>query len=131
MNTLTSFIAPTGRTLLAMIFFMSGLNKIFAYAGTQGYMEAMGISGSLLPLVILIEVLGGLAIILGWKTKLAALGLAGFSLVSALLFHANFSDQMQMAMFMKNVAIAGAFLLLFVQGPGSYALDNRAKSITE
>lgn len=90
-------------------------------------MEAMGVPGALLPLVILTEVIGGLAIILGWKTRVAAIALAGFSIVSAVLFHADFADQMQMIMFMKNVAIAGGFLLLFVQGPGAYALDNRSK----
>jgi len=89
-------------------------------------MDAMGVPSMLLPLVIALEVLGGLAIIFGWKTKVVALVLAGFSIASALLFHADFSDQMQMGMFMKNVAIAGGFLMLVAQGPGAYALDNRA-----
>ena len=125
---LQTISAPAGRVFLATIFFMSGLSKISGYAGTQGYMEAMGVPGMLLPLVIALEVLGGLAIILGWKTKLVALALAGFSLVSAIIFHADFSDQMQMGMFMKNVAIAGGFLMLFAQGPGAYSLDNRLKN---
>ena len=125
MNTLQTFAAPTGRFLLAIMFFMSGLTKISQYAGTQGYMEAMGVPGFLLPLVILTEVLGGLAIILGWKTKYAAFALAGFSIVSAILFHADFSNQAEMTNFMKNIAIAGGFLTLFVHGPGAYALDNR------
>lgn len=120
--------APVGRFFLALIFFMSGLTKITSYTGTQGYMEAMGVPGGLLPAVILLEVLGGLAIILGWKTKVIAFALAGFSLISALLFHADFNDQMQMIMFMKNIAIAGGFLLLVAQGPGAYALDNRSQS---
>jgi putative oxidoreductase len=128
MNTLKAFSAPTGRVFLALIFFMSGLNKIFAYAATQGYMEAMGVPGALLPLVIIAEVIGGLMVIVGFKTRIAAVGLAGFSIVSAILFHANFADQMQMGMFMKNVAIAGGFLLLFANGPGAYALDNRNNS---
>lgn len=125
MNTLKDFSAPIGRLLLAMIFVMSGLGKISSYAGTQGYMEAMGVPGVLLPLVILIEVIGGLAIILGWQTRVAAIALAGFSIVAAALFHSDFGDQMQMIMFMKNTAIAGGFLLLFAHGPGAYALDNR------
>ncbi|GAW96726.1 MULTISPECIES: DoxX family protein [Colwellia] len=127
-TTLQQISAPVGRVLLATIFFMSGLTKITAYAGTQGYMEAMGVPGMLLPLVIALEVLGGLAIMLGWQTRLVAFALAGFSILSAMLFHADFSDQMQMAMFMKNVAIAGGFLMLVAQGPGAYALDNRASS---
>lgn len=122
---LKTFSAPAGRLFLALIFFMSGVNKIFAYGATQGYMDAMGVPGALLPLVIFAEVVGGLAIILGWKTRLAAVALAGFSIMSGVLFHADFADQTQMAMLMKNVAIAGGFLMLFAQGPGAYALDNR------
>jgi len=126
-NLLKQFSAPTGRVFLAIIFFMSGLTKMSSYSGTQGYMDAMGVSGMLLPLVIALEVIGGLAIIIGWKTKLVALALATFSISSAMIFHADFSDQMQMGMFMKNVAIAGGFLMLVAQGPGAYALDNRLK----
>ena len=128
MKTLYTFAAPTGRLLLAMMFFMSGLSKIGNYAGTQGYMEAMGVSGALLPLVIALEALGGLAIILGWQTKVASFALAGFCVVSAMLFHGDFTNQTEMAMFMKNVTIAGGFLLLVAHGPGAYALDNRVKS---
>lgn len=126
MNKLQTFAAPTGRFFLAIIFFMSGLSKLTQYAGTQGYMEAMGVPGALLPLVIATEAIGGLAIILGWKTKYAAVALAGFSVLSALFFHADFSNQAEMNNFMKNLAIAGGFLMLFAQGPGAYALDNRS-----
>jgi len=121
--------APIGRVFIATIFFTSGINKIFGYVGTQGYMEAMGISGELLPLVIIVEVLAGLAVIIGWQTRLFALTLAGFSIVTAVLFHANFADQMQFIMFMKNVAIAGGLLFLVANGPGAYALDNRLRSV--
>jgi len=126
MKILQPLSAPVGRLFLATIFFTSGLTRITSYAGTQGYMDAMGVPSMLLPLVIALEVLGGLAIIFGWKTKVVALVLAGFSIASALLFHADFSDQMQMGMFMKNVAIAGGFLMLVAQGPGAYAFDNSA-----
>ena len=124
MNTAHELAAPIGRVLLALIFVTSGLGKITGYAATQGYMEAMGVPGILLPLVIVLEAAGGIAVIVGWKTRLAAFGLAAFSVVSALLFHADFGDQMQMIMFMKNIAIAGGLLLLVAQGAGSYALDN-------
>ena len=127
MNTLNTFAAPTGRIFLAMMFFMSGLSKIGNYAGTQGYMEAMGVPGALLPLAIALEALGGLAIILGWQTKIASVALAGFCVVSAVMFHNDFSNQSEMIMFMKNVTIAGGFLLLIAHGPGAYALDNRVK----
>ena len=107
---------------------MSGLGKISAYAGTQGYMESAGVPGVLLPLVILLEVVAGLAIIIGWRTRLAALALAGFSVASAVIFHVNFGDQMQFIMFMKNISIAGGMLFLVAFGPGAFALDNRASA---
>ena len=125
MTNLNSFAAPVGRVLISLMFVMSGFSKISGYAGTQGYMESQGVPGSLLPLVILLEIAGGIAVIIGWKTKYAALALAGFCVLSAALFHANFADQMQMIMFMKNIAIAGGFLFLVANGPGAYALDNR------
>lgn len=125
MNTLQVFAAPLGRFLIAIIFFMSGVTKITQYAGTQGYMEAMGVPGALLPLVIIAEVIGGAAIIIGWKTRYAAIALAGFSVLAAVLFHSDFSNQAEMISFMKNLAIAGGFLMIFANGPGSYALDNR------
>jgi putative oxidoreductase len=128
MNNISTFAAPTGRLFLAMMFLMAGLSKIGNYAGTQGYMEAMGVPGALLPLVIALEVLGGLAIILGWQTKIASLALAGFCVVSAVMFHNDFSNQAEMSSFMKNFTIAGGFLLLVAHGPGAYALDNRVKS---
>ena len=131
MNNLSTFTAPAGRVLLSMIFIMSGLTKIGQYAGTQGYMEAMGVPGVLLPLVILTEVGGGLAVLLGWKAKIAAFVLAGFSMVSAILFHADFSNQMEMTNFMKNFTIAGGFLLIMAHGAGAYSLDNRAQKVEE
>ena len=128
MNSLSTLSAPIGRFLLAMMFLMSGLSKIGNFAGTQGYMEAMGVPGALLPIVIALEVLGGLAIIIGWQTKITSFALAGFCVVSAALFHNDFSNQSEMIMFMKNVTISGGFLLLIAHGPGAYALDNRGKT---
>ena len=125
MNTIDKVADLTGRSFLAAIFLISGLGKIGQYAGTQGYMTSAGVPGQLLPLVIGLEVAGALAIIIGWQTRLAALALAGFSLLSALLFHANLQDQMQMILFLKNIAIAGGFLLLYVHGAGGWSLDVR------
>ena len=106
---------------------MSGLNKINNYINTAGWMDAMGVPGNLLPLVIALEVLGGAAIMVGWQTRIAAFLFAGFSVVSAAIFHADFSDQNQMIHFMKNVSIAGASLFLIVNGAGTYSLDSRKK----
>jgi putative oxidoreductase len=112
------------RSMIAIIFIVAGAGKITGYAGTQGYMESLGVPGLLLPLVIAVEILGGLAVLLGYQTKIAAFLLAGFTLLSAIIFHSDFSQQMEMILFMKNIAITGAFLLLFVHGPGQWALNS-------
>jgi len=118
-----------GRVFLAAIFLISGLNKIGASAGTAAYMASAGVPGALLPLVITTEVLGAIAIIVGWKTRITAFLLAGFSLLAAAIFHHNFADQIQTLMFLKDVAIAGGFFLLLVNGAGALSLDRRfAKS---
>jgi len=103
------------RILVAQLFLLAGFSKITGYSGTQGYMEAMGVPGVLLPLVILLEVGGGLALILGWQTRIVSLALAGFTLLAAFIFHSNFADQMQMILFMKNIAITGGLLAISVQ----------------
>ncbi|WP_137885450.1 DoxX family protein [Pseudomonas sp. 2FE] len=117
-------IVLVARLFLAHIFLLAGLGKLGAgYAGTQGYMESMGVPGALLPLVIALEIGASLAVIIGFLTRWAALALAGFCLAAALIFHRNWSDEMQMIMFMKNFAIAGGFLLLYVQGAGAFSVD--------
>ncbi|MDH5184824.1 MAG: DoxX family protein [Gammaproteobacteria bacterium] len=122
------YLPVTGRVLLALIFVMGGLGKLGAgYAATQGYMDAMGVPGMLLPLVILLEIGGGIALIVGWKTRYASILLAGFTVVAALIFHNDFANQMQMIMFMKNLAISGGLLLLAANGSGAYSLDERNK----
>ena len=128
MNTTQNFIELLGRILLATLFLIAGLGKIGGYAATQGYMEAMGVPGMLLPLVIALEVGGALAIIAGWRTRLVAFLLAGFSIVSAVLFHSALGDQVQFVMFMKNFSIAGAFLLLVARGAGDWSLDARREA---
>ncbi len=125
MNNLSNYSNFLGRIMISLIFLMAGLSKITAYQATSSYMDSVGVPGLLLPVVIVTEVLGALAIIIGYKTKLAAFLLAGFSLLSALLFHFNFSDQMQSTLFMKNIAIAGGFLFLVAHGPGKWAIDNK------
>lgn len=118
-------IELAGRILLGHIFLLAGINKISAYEGTAGYMEAMGVPGALLPLVIILEIVGGLALIIGFKTKWAALALAGFTVIAAVLFHADFSDQTQMILFMKNWAITGGLLLVYVYGAGEISMDRK------
>ena len=119
-----------GRVLIAAIFLVAGLGKISGYAATQGYMASMGVPGALLPLVIALEVGGAVAIILGWHTRLVAFLLAGFSVVSALIFHSALGDTTQFILFMKNLAMAGGFLFLVAHGAGDWSLDARRRRNT-
>ena len=127
MNTFQNLAAPVGRILISLIFISSGIGKITGYAGTQAYMESVGVPGMLLPLVIAVELLGGLAIILGWHTRLAAFLLAGFCLLSGFIFHGNFGDQAQYIQFMKNLALTGAFLMIVSHGAGPWSIDNSVR----
>lgn len=120
LNNITTLLA---RILMSVIFIMAGWGKIGGYAGTQGYMESVGVPGMLLPAVIALELLGGIAILVGFKARYAALLLAGFTIVAAIIFHFNFADQMQSIMFMKNLAIAGGLLYIFANGAGKLSLD--------
>ncbi|HUH30531.1 MAG TPA: DoxX family protein [Rhodanobacter sp.] len=117
-------LALLGRIGLSLIFIISGWGKIAGYAGTQQYMEAVGLPGALLPLVIALELGGGLAILTGAFTRWIALALAVFSLASAALFHADFGDVAQATNFWKNVAMAGGFLMLAAHGAGTLSLDH-------
>ena len=115
-----------GRSLMAFIFIMAGINKLGeGYAGTQGYMEAFGVPGALLPAVIVQEIAGGIALLVGFKTRIIALLLAGFTLVAGLIFHSNFGDQMQFILFTKNLAISGGLLYVFAAGAGNWSVDRR------
>lgn len=124
-----------GRVLLALIFIIAGWGKIGGYAGTAQYMEAMGVPGALLPLVILTELGGGLAILVGFQTRLVSILLAGFCVISGYLFHFvaitgadAMADMTNQIMFMKNLAIAGGFLSLFAAGAGAWSVDARLGS---
>lgn len=111
------------RALAAAIFISAGIGKLGAgYAGTQAYMASMGIAGELLPLVIALEIGGGLALLFGFQARLAAFALALFCIVSAAIFHTS-ADQMQQIMFMKNLAMAGGLLAFTVFGAGRFSLD--------
>lgn len=115
------------RLLIAPLFIVFGFEKITGYASSAGYMEAYGLPGFLLPLAILAELGGGLAILLGLYSRWAALALAGFCIVTALVFHTAWSGeggQGQFINFMKNFALAGGLLLLAANGPGKYAVKD-------
>jgi putative oxidoreductase len=116
------------RILLGVFFVMSGWGKITGYAGTAAYMTMHGVPTILLPLVILTEFGGGLAIILGFFTRWVAVALAGFTLLAALMFHNDLGDMNQFINFMKNVTIAGGFLVLFTTGAGPLSVDQRLRT---
>ncbi len=122
MTSQQDWVALIGRVLLAVIFIVSGWNKIAGYDGTVSYMQAFGLPAILLPLVIALELGGGLALLAGVLARWAALALALFSIAAAAIFHSDFADQIQMTMFLKNIAIAGGLLLVFGYGPGRLSL---------
>lgn len=112
------------RILMGSIFTLAGIGKIGAYSSTQLYMESFGIPGMLLAPTIAFEVCAGILIISGLATRYIALLLAGFSVLSACVFHTDFLDKTQLVMFLKNIAIAGGFLLLAKHGAPRFSLDN-------
>ncbi|WP_293000730.1 DoxX family protein [Nevskia sp.] len=128
MNPNNPALELAGRILLASLFLLAGLTKLGGYAGTEAYMASVGVPGALLPLVIALEIGGAASIIVGFKTRLVAVLLAGFSVAAAALFHNNFADQIQTILFLKNVSIAGGFLILAANGPGAWSLDGRRQA---
>jgi len=123
-----AILSLLGRFALALIFIITGWSKITGYAGTQQYMEAMGVPGALLPLVIALELGGGLAIAAGLFTRAIAVAMALFSVATALIFHANLADASQAINFWKNLSMAGGFLLLAANGAGALSIDARRSS---
>lgn len=112
------------RILLSVLFIVAGYGKITGYAGTAAYMASMHVPSFFLPLVILLELGGGLAIVFGFLTRFTSLFISGFTIIAAVIFHNNFSDDMQQLMFMKDMSIAGGFLILSLFGAGKYSIDN-------
>jgi putative oxidoreductase len=121
---MNQYLNLVGRVLLALIFVLSGVGKMSNPSGTMQYMEAVGVPALLLWPTIALEVLGGIAIMVGYQTRLVAFAFAAFCVISALLFHHNFGDQIQMIMFLKNLAMAGGFLLLASSGATAYSVDS-------
>ena len=114
-----------GRILLAAIFLLSGFGKLTAISGTAGYFGAMGLPVPTVTAIVvgLIELVGGIAILVGFQTRITAWVLAIFTIATALVAHTGWADQNQMIHFLKNVAITGGFLLLASSGPGAYSID--------
>ena len=111
------------RILMAYIFIIAGWGKLTAYGATAGYMESMGVPAALLPITIVVEFGGGLALLFGFQARLAAWGLGVFSIITAFIFHGT-DDQMQQINFMKNLAMAGGLFYLMLYGAGRLSLDH-------
>ena len=123
-----ALLALTARLLASVIFISAGFSKLGAgYAGAQGYMASVGLPGELLPLVIALEIGGGLALLLGFQARLVAFALSVFCIVSGVLFHSG-ADPMQQIMFMKNLAMAGGLLAFTLFGAGRMSLDGETKT---
>ena len=114
-----------GRVFISLLFLLNGYFKILNYNGTIDWMESYGVPGFFLIPSIILEIVAPLLIIIGYKTKIAAIFLLAFCIVTAFIFHADFSNQVQINSFLKNIALAGGFIFIAVSGPKKFSLDNK------
>ena len=123
MQALTTFGPLVGRVLIGLLFLLAGLGKLPDVQGFSGYLASGGLPAFLAWPAVIFEIVVGAMLIIGYQTRIAALLIAAFCVVSGVLYHFAPADQLQVAMFLKNLAIAGGVLMLAVHGPGRYALD--------
>ena len=114
-----------GRIFLSTLFLINGISKIIYYEGTLEYMESFNVPEYLLIPAIIVEIFFPILLIIGYKTRLSAIVLSLFTVLLAIIFHTDFSNQMQLTAFLKNFAIAGGLLIIFVKGGGKYSLDHK------
>ena len=122
---MTNILDLVARILISGLFLLNGIFKISNYDGTVGWMESFGVPGILLIPAIILEIVGPILIILGYKAKIAAGLLSLFCIVTAVIFHNDFSDQMQLGSFLKNIALAGGFLFIYINGTKDLSLDKK------
>ena len=118
-----------GRILISSVFLLSGYNKIFSYDSTVTWMEGYGVPGFLLWPTIILEIILPILIIIGYKTKLSAILLAVFSIITAIIFHSDFSNQMQIIAFLKNIGLAGGLIFLIIHGPKDFVIIKKKKYV--
>ena len=114
-----------GRVFISLVFLLSGINKIGNYEGSVGWMESFGMPGIFLIPAIILEIVAPILIIIGYKVKIAAALLSVFCIATALIFHTDFSNQMQFVSFMKNIALAGGFLFLVINDTKDFSLERK------
>ena len=122
---MTNILDLIGRIFISLVFLSSGFNKIGNYEGTIGWMESFGMPGFFLIPAIILEVGAPILIIIGYKVKISAALLSLFCIATAVIFHNDFSNQMQFISFMKNIALAGGFLFLVINGAKDFSLDKK------
>ena len=123
-----NIVEVVGRIFLSALFLFNGIAKIFYYEGTIEYMENFSVPGYLIIPAIIIEILFPILLTIGYKTRFSAIVLASFTILLAVIFHNDFSSQIQLTQFLKNFAIAGGFLIIFAYGPNKYSIDYMLKS---
>ena len=116
-----------GRVLISLLFFLNGIFKIKNYDGTIAWINSYDFPDILIFPAIIIEIIGPILIIIGYKTKIAAVFLSIFCITTAFMFHNNFNDQMQLTSFLKNIALAGGFLFIIINDTKKFSLDNFIK----
>tara|TARA_X000000368_G_C22769528_1_gene596545 strand:- start:214 stop:600 length:387 start_codon:yes stop_codon:yes gene_type:complete len=126
---MANLIDLIGRIFISLIFLLSGYNKIFNYGNNVAWMEGFGIPGFLLWPAIIIEIILPIFIIIGYRTQISAILLATFCITTALIFHFDFSDQIQTIAFLKNFGLAGGFLFIAAHGPKDWAIDRKKKYV--
>ncbi|MBI3435032.1 MAG: DoxX family protein [Proteobacteria bacterium] len=119
----TAVAELAGRVLLALLFILEGAGKINAYNNAVAYMTAFQVPWQLLPPAIALELGAGVLVIVGWHARVAAAALAVFCALAAVIFHANFAERGQVLHFEKDMALAGAFLILYARGAGALSID--------
>ena len=122
---MTNILDLVARILISALFLLNGVFKISNYDGTIGWMEGFVIPGILIIPAIILEIVGPILIILGYKAKIAAGLLSLFCIATAVIFHNDFSDQMQLGSFLKNIALAGGYLFIFINGAKDLSLDRK------
>ena len=124
---MTNILDLLSRIFISLLFLINGYFKVTNYDGTLEWMEGYNVPGILLIPAIILEFAAPILIIVGYKTKIVAFLLAAFCMTTALIFHTDFSSQIQITSFLKNIALAGGFLLIVVNGAKKYSLDNIKK----
>ena len=122
---MTNIIDLLGRIFISVLFFINGIFKINNYEGTIEWMDNYDLPGVMIIPAIIIEIVAPILIVIGYKTKIAAALLFLFCISTAFIFHNDFSDQMQLTAFLKNIALAGGFMFLIANGARAYSLDKK------